>query len=126
VVPRGNKLQQQSGTAVFVLTAAVDGCKRASAPILLVVVVVLVLDVRAFQVPGVDCARHSVRGPDLLELHVPAAGALWGGFDFADRAQGDFCPEGPARNASRSDAGGDYRTQPGVLTPGIRFKTDPP
>jgi hypothetical protein len=46
----------------------------------------------------------------------------WGGFDFADRAQGDFCPEGPARNASRSDAGGDYRTQPGVLTPGIRKK----
>jgi hypothetical protein len=26
----------------------------------------------------------------------------------------DFCPEGPARNASRSDAGGDYRAQPGV------------
>jgi hypothetical protein len=29
-----------------------------------------------------------------------------------------LCPEGPARNASRSDAGGDYRAEPGVSTPG--------
>jgi hypothetical protein len=51
------------------------------------------------------------------------------GFDFADRCSNrflsreyGFCPEGPARNASRSDAGGDYRTQPGVLTPGTDKK----
>jgi hypothetical protein len=45
----------------------------------------------------------------------------WGGFDFADRCSNrflsreyGFCPEGPARNASHRDAGGDSRTQPGV------------
>ena len=36
----------------------------------------------------------------------------WGGFDFADRVQSDFVPR--IRILSRRD----YRTQPGVLTPG--------
>jgi hypothetical protein len=34
--------------------------------------------------------------------------------------------EGPARIATRSVAGGDGRTEPGVLTPGYRFEKDPP
>jgi hypothetical protein len=37
-----------------------------------------------------------------------------------------LCPEGPARNASRSDAGGDYRTEPGVSTPGHIDNRAPP
>jgi hypothetical protein len=36
------------------------------------------------------------RGGSILGAGCEASAApvTWGGFDFADRAQGDFCPEG--------------------------------